>query len=645
MMFCLLALSSLTAVSAAQSSCPSANSNVLTWHNDINRTGWQCNEATLNQTNVTANGNSFGLLWQLTVTGSVYAQPLAVTLTQKAGSCQNPPCSLVLVATENDLLYAFDAATGASFWSTDPVDLAGYLGGSAVNCSTVSASVFPVCGGSPLANNVYVGVTGTPVIDMSATPDPLLYVVAAVYYAPDTPIVVYHLFAVDITTGAVEATVAINGSVAGQVPANECKTSSGSGNIIFTNASIQRQGLLLLNGTVYIAFADFPEGLGDNGWIFGYQLQNSGGGSYSFSQTAVANSTAFGSGGGFWGSGAAPASDGTNIYTTTGNGTFDVNNSGADYGDSLLRLKPSSFWPPADWYTPSDVFSYTGIGPNGKPCKMRCECDEDLSSGGVLVVPSAYTYTCTGSGCAQCANGTKCNVVINGDKESKIYVANQLSLGHFNNTDQNIEVVQTPYPTLDTYQGYWASPAYWNDGMNNNWIFYSATDSQGGDPPFPIDGYELTPSGTAGSYNPVPQTPNASTVSSTGSPIGFCQYSPTPSVSSGASASSGIVWAIEQPNSGNPSNNNCAGTNSKHAVLHAFCATAAGGRCTTALTELYNSTQNVTKTLISKDVTFSTPTIFNGRVYMGTRTEVGAAQSEVDVFGLCSGNGPSGCLQ
>jgi len=197
-----------------------------------------------------------------------------------------------------------------------------------------------------------------------------------------------------------------------------------------------------------------------------------------------------------------------------------------------------------------------------------------------------------------------------------------------------------------TYQGYWASPAYWNDGMNNNWIFYSATDSQGGDPPFPIDGYELTPSGTAGSYNPVPRTPNASTVSSNGSAIGFCQYSPTPSVSSsGTSASSGIVWAIEQPNSDNPLKNDCAGTNSPHAVLHAFCATAAGGRCTTALTELYNSTQNVTKTLISKDVTFSTPTIFNGRVYMGTRTEVGMAQAEVDVFGLCSSNGPSGCLQ
>jgi hypothetical protein len=32
------------------------------------------------------------------------------------------------------------------------------------------------------------------------------------------------------------------------------------------------------------------------------------------------------------------------------------------------------------------------------------------------------------------------------------------------------------------------------------------------------------------------------------------------------------------------------------------------------------------------------PTIFKGQIYMGTK-------AEVDVFGLCSTNGQSGCLQ
>ena len=70
-----------------------------------------------------------------------------------------------------------------------------------------------------------------------------------------------------------------------------------------------------------------------------------------------------------------------------------------------------------------------------------------------------------------------------------------------------------------------------------------------------------------------------------------------------------------------------------HARLHAFCATAvAGGSCATPLTELYNSHQNVTNTSIGPAVPFLTPTVFNGRVDMGTKTEV-------DVFGLCPPSG------
>jgi hypothetical protein len=417
--------------------------------------------------------------------------------------------------------------------------------------------------------------------------------------------------------------------------------------------SIQRQGLLLLpvNGvnTVFITFADFPELGGNSGWIFGYQLTGQPG-SYSLSQTVVLNSTALGSGGGFWGSGAAPASDGTSVYTSTGNGTFDQNAPRTNYGDSLLRLNPSSqssFWPPADFYTPWDVFSYEGYTPppNSKPCSKLCECDEDVSSGGVLVVPSAYTYTCTGGGnnCPQC-NGTACHVVINADKQSNIYVANQASLGGFNsNGGNNIEVVQTPCygdpcAPRDVYQGYWASPAYWHDGTNGlDWLFYSATDATNTVAPFPVYGYQLASSGSGqpGTYSPVPQTANAYTFNSGGT-VGFCQYSTTPSISSsGMSASTGIVWAIENPNTANSDGNGttCDGGTIDHAVLHAFCATAVPGTaCATALMELYNSTQNVKKTSIGKDVPFSTPTVFKGQVYMGTKTEV-------DVFGLCPSGG------
>ncbi|HTO99845.1 MAG TPA: hypothetical protein VMJ64_00620, partial [Anaerolineales bacterium] len=49
---------------------------VLTWHNDIGRTGQYLNESILTPTTVTQ--NSFGLLFQYPVQGQVYAQPLAV---------------------------------------------------------------------------------------------------------------------------------------------------------------------------------------------------------------------------------------------------------------------------------------------------------------------------------------------------------------------------------------------------------------------------------------------------------------------------------------------------------------------------------------------------------------------------------------
>ena len=68
-----------------------------------------------------------------------------------------------------------------------------------------------------------------------------------------------------------------------------------------------------------------------------------------------------------------------------------------------------------------------------------------------------------------------------------------------------------------------------------------------------------------------------------------------------------------------------------HAALHAFNASNVGAA------ELYNS-RGVHSTNIGGPTPFSTPTIFKGQVYMGTKTEV-------DVFGLCSTNGHSGCLQ
>src|SRR5450432_2442480 len=75
---------------------------VLTQHNDLNRTGWNPNETILTQSNVTP--TSFGLLYKKTVDDQLFAQPLYVSGVMINGA----PRNVVYVATVNTSVYAFD---------------------------------------------------------------------------------------------------------------------------------------------------------------------------------------------------------------------------------------------------------------------------------------------------------------------------------------------------------------------------------------------------------------------------------------------------------------------------------------------------------------------------------------------------------
>jgi hypothetical protein len=74
------------------------------------------------------------------------------------------------------------------------------------------------------------------------------------------------------------------------------------------------------------------------------------------------------------------------------------------------------------------------------------------------------------------------------------------------------------------------------------------------------------------------------------------------------------------------------------AALHAYNAINLGN----GMTELYNSTALKS---VSFATHFSSPTVFNGRVYMGTQNNSkdggdGQQATEVDVFGLCGQTRP-----
>src|ERR1700680_4233616 len=78
--------------------------NVLTWHNDVSRTGQNLKETALTLANV--NSTQFGLKRTLPVDGHIFTQPLYVGNVYVSGQGIH---NLVYVATENDSVYAFDA--------------------------------------------------------------------------------------------------------------------------------------------------------------------------------------------------------------------------------------------------------------------------------------------------------------------------------------------------------------------------------------------------------------------------------------------------------------------------------------------------------------------------------------------------------
>jgi hypothetical protein len=590
---CLLAATSLTTLSVAQNPCAGTTPCVTTWHNDINRTGWQQHESALSPS--TVNQSSFGLLQRWAVTGRVYAQPLIVnSLTTQYTACK--PCDLVLVATEEDMLYGFNGTSlsTSAVWS---LDLAGHVGGTPVKCGALpSGFTYDPCTSGLLGP--YVGVTGTPVIDTSSTNPNTLYVAAAVYFGGANPTIYFYLFAVDITTGQVQGTpVIISGMANGVSPGASGRCTSdfpASGTVTFDYNHIQRSALLLLpSGNVYVAFA--PGGGNElrNGWMFAYSFANG-----TFSQTAKFITTPWGTGGGIWQAGAGPASDsnGAYIYAAVANGTlFDTTirqNIPSDIGDSLVKLDPSTL-AVVDFYAPPDG-GYS-----------RCYNDLDFGSGGVLVFPTAFYYDLN--------TNTHLNLTVNADKESYLYFTNRDDMGKFDASGgNNVQSIQTPPLTQSSPgQGYWGSPAYWFDGTTY-WLYYTPTteDTDSGVAPLALNNYKLLTSGHAGPITSA--TPNAATG------ILFCEYSPTPSVSSNGPAG-GIVWAIERQNQNNQHGNqhpDCDGAVIAHAALHAFDAAT--------MSEIYSSRA---LTLTGAVTTFSTPTISNGQVYVGTQTEV-------DVYGL-----------
>jgi len=216
--------------------------------------------------------------------GDVYAEPLVYH-------------GLVVVATENDSVYALNATTGRQVWVTHvgtPMD------GSALPCGDINPS----------------GITGTPVIDPSTGS---IYVVA--FEAPGA----HYLVAL--------------GEADGQIQFTKLADPSGADPLV----EQERGALSLAGGRVYVPFGGLEGDCGDyHGWVVGINAVGSGG--------QVSYQVPTGREGGIWAPSGIAIDESGHLFVATGNG---ASTSTFDHGDSVIELSPTltelGYFAPSNW--------------------------------------------------------------------------------------------------------------------------------------------------------------------------------------------------------------------------------------------------------------------------------------------------------
>jgi len=542
---------------------------VLTFHNDQARDGMNQREYALMSSTVTT--ATFGKLFSCGVDGAVYAQPLWLKGVSIAGGIHN----VLVVATQHESAYLFDADASpcVTYWHANLLDT---LHGGTSGEAPVTWNDVGYCYG-----DIYpeVGVTGTPVIDASTK---TVYLVSASESNATNPgncsgtsgNFYHRLHALDLGSGSEKFNAPV--TIAASVPG----TGDGSINgMVYFNSQLHhnRSGLAEVNGRIYVAFSAHEDATPYHGWLLGYEASN------VQKQVAVLNTTpngVNGADGGIWAGGGAPAIDGGgDIYVSTGNGVFDElpPPPNDDYGDSILRLH----------YAKGNTLNGVNLSISGyfTPYDQLtlAQEDGDLGSGGVVLFPNQ-----TGSGPQ--------HLLTEVGKEGVVYLIDRDNMGQYNsnNNDQIVQSFSGPA------YGQWGVPALWHNNLYTGGQYDT------------VRQFSFNPSTELFTENAASQTPGA-----------FGYPGTTPSVSS-QNGSHGILWAIDSSLYGYASPN--AGVNcsvlplppacSGPAILHAYNAT-------NLTQEYWNSSQAANnRDQAGNAVKFVPPTIANGKVYVGTRTEI-----------------------
>jgi hypothetical protein len=396
-----------------------ATTDVVTYHDDIARTGQNLSETTLTLSNV--NSGTFGKLAFYSVDGKVDAEPLYAA---NVAVPNNGTHNLVIAATENDSVYAFDADSGATIWQISTLKT-GETTSDDRNCTQITPQI---------------GVTSTPVIDRTEGPNGAVYVVAMSkdgsgnYYQ--------RLHALDLALGS----ELFDGPIEVQATYPGTGDNSNGTNVVFDPGQYaERSALLLLNGVIYTGWTSHCDIRPYTGWIIGYSES-------TLAQTSVLNVTPNGNEGSIWMAGAGLAADSSgNIYFLDANGDFDTNLNASgfpgdgDYGNAFMKLSTSG-----NQLAVADYFEMD----NGVE---ESDTDTDLGSGGTIVLPDLSD-----------GSGNTWHLAVGAGKDSNLYVVNRDSMGKFSANNNNIyQELAGALPG-----GVWAMPAYFN-----NTVYYGSVGS------------------------------------------------------------------------------------------------------------------------------------------------------------------------
>ena len=197
----------------------------------------------------------------------------------------------------------------------------------------------------------------------------------------------------------------------------------------------------------------------------------------------------------------------------TGNGTFDANIGGLDYGDSVEKISPSGSV--LDYFTPHDQAALSAG-------------DLDLGSGEALLLPDQ--------------GGLHPHLLVTAGKNGTIYLIDRDNMGHFNPNNDN-QIVQSvvnifPNPGGSTLGGNFSVPVYFK-----GFVYFAPVAGT-------LQAFQLN-------NGLLPTTPTSQSTASYAFPGGMFAISAN-------GATNGILWAVQRVDATTPG------------VLHAYQATDLG---------------------------------------------------------------------